>query len=317
MNKKSFLFLYETKWNSPNGDPLTNAPRMDDTMTKAQVSDFRIKRYVRDGFITMFSGKEDVYYEYDEIELRKYMKKVNDEETSGSALRFKKYCEDNNINETNMCPKDILKKFVDVRLFGGILTRKGNPISIEGSTQFKNMSTSLNEVTQIYIGNTTVFPSKNENNQGSCGNTTLIEYAIFAVEGWFNEINGAKNLTTQEDIDKMMSTLWYETKNKNTRSKSGQAPIVLFEIEYKPYEYKYNKDINVYKTIKDLESKITITCDPDVEKPKSRDEFELNLNDFICSCQKDNVETVFFYTEDEELLERLTKQDKFKYKELF
>ena len=45
--KSELLFLYETSYNIPNGDPFTGEQRYDEETKKILVSDVRIKRFVR------------------------------------------------------------------------------------------------------------------------------------------------------------------------------------------------------------------------------------------------------------------------------
>ena len=47
MKKSEILFLYETSYNIPNGDPFTGEQRYDEETKKILVSDVRIKRFVR------------------------------------------------------------------------------------------------------------------------------------------------------------------------------------------------------------------------------------------------------------------------------
>lgn len=47
MKKSEILFLYETSYNVPNGDPFTGEQRYDDETKKILVSDVRIKRFIR------------------------------------------------------------------------------------------------------------------------------------------------------------------------------------------------------------------------------------------------------------------------------
>ena len=47
MKKSEILFLYETSYNIPNGDPFTGEQRYDEETKKILVSDVRIKRFIR------------------------------------------------------------------------------------------------------------------------------------------------------------------------------------------------------------------------------------------------------------------------------
>ena len=47
VNKSEILFLYETSYNIPNGDPFTGEQRYDEETKRILVSDVRIKRFIR------------------------------------------------------------------------------------------------------------------------------------------------------------------------------------------------------------------------------------------------------------------------------
>ena len=47
-HKSEILFLYDSTYSIPNGDPFTGEQRYDEETKKILVSDVRIKRYVRD-----------------------------------------------------------------------------------------------------------------------------------------------------------------------------------------------------------------------------------------------------------------------------
>ena len=46
--KSEIIFLYESKYSMPNGDPFTGEQRYDEETKKVLVSDVRIKRFIRD-----------------------------------------------------------------------------------------------------------------------------------------------------------------------------------------------------------------------------------------------------------------------------
>jgi len=58
VKKSEILFLYESTYSIPNGDPFTGEQRYDDETKKVLVSDVRIKRFIRDYFVDL---KQDVY----------------------------------------------------------------------------------------------------------------------------------------------------------------------------------------------------------------------------------------------------------------
>lgn len=321
MEKRSFIVLYDTKWNTPNGDPFTGEQRYDNANEKLMISDLRIKRFIRDFLIA--NSNVPVFYKYDSIEA----KKVIDSSITGSAFSFRKQLvEDGILSDINKYDikqlknidiNEYIKKFIDARLFGAILTEKGNNFSIEGAVQFKNLSYSLNKIKPEVFQNTTIFPSKIKNEQGSIGTTTIIPYSIIAIEGWLNEQTAEINKLTEFDIDMMLSALWLGIRDKNTKSKSGQTPLLSLEIIYQEKDYKFNPDIKVYKPIQNPLSLISIKSDMVETDIRCREDYSLQLESLILECAKDNVKIVNFYTEDDVLKKQLELCSKFKFKELY
>lgn len=167
--KSEILFLYESIYNIPNGDPFTGEQRYDEETKKILVSDVRIKRYIRD---YLFERKYPIYVvsNKESIDL--------DGEGSEAARRFKKLQQTfKDLTE----PEEILLQCIDVRLFGGIVTIKktkgkkkaesssdednATAFNLTGPVQFALLNPSLNEVELRIHQNTSVFSSSEEKNK--------------------------------------------------------------------------------------------------------------------------------------------------------
>ena len=314
--------VYDNQWNVPNGDPFTGTQRMDEITGKALVSDLRIKRFIRDKFIELL--EDDIFYKYDEISIKKFMTEYKKSKMSGAAAVFNKYSTEKNLNTDTknkskddfVSAKEVMLKFIDVKLFGGVLSEEGNSVSLTGAVQFKNLNESLNKVSLYTMQNTTIFPSSTDNSQGSIGTTLLVPYSIFAIEGWLDEETAKLNGLVDTDIEKMMSCLWLGIKDKNTKSKTQQSPILMLEINYKGYDYKYNENKKIYKTIKNLKSLISLDTDISDEDIRSRGDFKMNIDSLIESCNSEDIEYVNFYSEDKVIKESLLQNSKFKFKDI-
>lgn len=148
INKSEILFLYETSYNIPNGDPFTGEQRYDEETKKILVSDVRIKRFIR-------TYLEDV----------KNLKIYVSEKTGAGKTDSKnvlKWLAEHQPNGQDATDIDkILKQQIDVRLFGGISTLKDDETSkikvngkactnghvqFTGPVQFALLNPSLNEV---------------------------------------------------------------------------------------------------------------------------------------------------------------------------
>ncbi len=77
VDKSEILFLYESSYSVPNGDPFTSEQRYDEETKNILVSDVRIKRFIRDYFD---ERGEEVYV---------LNKRIEGEKGSGAALRMK------------------------------------------------------------------------------------------------------------------------------------------------------------------------------------------------------------------------------------
>lgn len=234
LKNKSVYLIYDVTNASPNGDPDTSEPRFNEETNRAIVSDLRIKRFGRDFLAEL--GKE-VYYFYD----RKLMESSDDRQT-GADARLMLFCKEKNIKLGEKyldTQKLLIDNFIDVRLFGGILTAnrksKFSNANIIGSLQINSASESINEVKLINRGITTVFPSDSNKNQGSMGRDSFIDYSIFCINGRFNANTARLNNVKEGDLELMLCSIWNGMDNgrmANSRSKFGHSPIAFIIIDH-------------------------------------------------------------------------------------
>lgn len=336
MKKRDFLFIYDNQYNMPNGDPFTGDQRYDAATEKVQVSDLRIKRFTRDRLIEI--DKDPVFVAFNNINAATLLKteKANSkgggksEKMSGAAFRFREHLmakglidpkdfkkEIKSIEDLEQSVEDVFKEFIDVRLFGGLLTVKNNNLTIDGAVQFKNLSSSLNKAVIQPFQNTTVFPSDViSNERGSIGTGSFVPYSVIAVEGWLNENSAKNNKLSELDILKMQNALWTGVRDKNTRSKTGQRPIVLFEIIYKPFASKIYPETVVYKKINNFSSLLSIETEMNEKDIRSSADYILKYDRFHDAVGDDSVETVKFFTEDKELQRELEKNPKLEFNDI-
>lgn len=322
LKKSEILFLYETSYNIPNGDPFTGEQRYDEETKKILVSDVRIKRFVRD----YLSDKDhvDIYIQskgnndisdkgIENIESDSEQKKG-----SGSARRIdeliKKYKEE--IEKAT--PKDekakksfskaafLMKKCIDVRLFGGISTKQNDAVNFTGPVQFALLNPSKNTVNLKEHQNTSVLESKQGNKQGAIATTTLVPYSLVQIHGWINPKVAEKTGMTNEDLKLMYEGLWYGTSgdgSSHSRSKVGQSSILLLEIQYTQDNQKiYGVDQLVKLKSKD---------DKKGEQLRSMNDYELDFSELIAIAATEKVEKIKFYTEMEVIKSKLMGISKF------
>ncbi len=299
IKKSEILFLYESSYNIPNGDPFTGEQRYDEETKKILVSDVRMKRYVRD---YLLDKDKDIYVVND--------KSFAEGKESGSASRIKslqnkfetelkiekeKIEAENKKNKTKLKFSPamfVMKKCVDVRLFGGIATGKGDAINLTGAVQFSLLNPSLNKSTLRMHQNTTVFSSSAEKGQGSIGTTTLVPYAVNQIHGWVNSKVAENTGMCNNDLKLMYEGLWYGTSGEgssHSRSKIGQNSLLLLEIVYAENNKK------VYSVDKLI--KLTPKEGKKDEEIRSMDDYDLDFTKLLEVAKSDKVSKIRYYSE--------------------
>lgn len=311
LKKSEILFLYETSYNIPNGDPFTGEQRYDEETKKILVSDVRMKRYVR----TYFEEKGLPIY---------VSEKTGAGKTDSKGVLTWIAQNRNDKKLTNI--GDLLKEQIDVRLFGGISTLddkvkikienkdvefSNGHVQFTGPVQFALLNPSINEVNLRMHQNTTHFTSKAENTQGSIGTTTLVPYSLVQIHGWVNPKVAEKTGMNQADLEQMFKGLWYGTGgdgSSHSRSKVGQNSVLLLVIEYA------ETNLKVYGVDRML--KIDSKDDKKGEQLRSMDDYQLDFSKLFEVANSDKVEKIKFYTEIESIKLELTGKPKFESIEL-
>jgi len=309
-HKSEILFLYDTTYNIPNGDPFTGEQRYDEETKKILISDVRIKRYVRD---FLDDKEEDIYVIGG--------KSFAEGDESGSAARIRSLHEKfkKEMEEAEKAAKEkkekfskalfVMKKCVDVRLFGGIATGKGDAVNLTGPVQFALLNPSLNQTNLRMHQNTSVFVSKSSNEQGAIATTTVVPYSVVQIHGWLNPKVAAETGMTEDDLKQLFKSLWYGTSgdgSSHSRTKSGQNSILLIEIVYTETNKKvYGVDQLIKLNNKDNKKD---------EQLRSLDDFEFDFSKLIELAKSDRISKIKYYTElgniKEKLVPKIEETDK-------
>jgi len=293
ITKRELVFLYESKFSIPNGDPFTGEQRYDETTKKILVSDVRIKRFIRD---YLEENGELIFVSESPLE------KSNEEKgESGASARYKAICRKFNIKENDH--KKILNKVIDLRLFGGIITAKKNNYSFTGPVQFALLNPSLNKINLRIHQNTSVFVSSTDKKQGAIGTTTIVPYSLNQIIGWVNPYSAEDTHLNEDDVEKMLDALWKSINLANTRSKSNQRSILLLSINYK------NTNDKIYEFDQAIDLK---TKGKEEEDIRNFEDYNLDFSKLFELVRSDKVEKVEFFTEIDEIKEKFISEDKFK-----
>lgn len=294
MKKSEILFLYETSYNIPNGDPFTGEQRYDEETKKILVSDVRIKRFVR-------TYLEDIEGEHIYVS-----EKTGAGKTDSKGVLTWIAQNWNSNQKTDIA--EIMKELIDVRLFGGISTLKDDEtkkikvnkkectnghVQFTGPVQFAALNPSLNCVNLRMHQNTSHFTSKEENAQGAIATTTLVPYSVVQIHGWINPTVAKSTDLKEDDLQKMFKALWYGTGGEGSsfsRSKVGQNSLLLLVIDYKQ---DFDKVYGIDRTIK-LEPNEEGMKD---EQIRSMDDYTLDFCKLKELAKNDKIEKIRFYTE--------------------
>ncbi len=309
VNKSEILFLYETSYNIPNGDPFTGEQRYDEETKKILVSDVRIKRFIR-------TYLEDVK----NLSIYVSEKTGAGKTDSKNVLKWLAEHQPNGQDTTDIGV--ILKQQIDVRLFGGISTLddkvkignkdyKNGHVQFTGPVQFALLNPSLNEVDLRMHQNTTHFTSNENNAQGSIGTTTLVPYSVMQIHGWVNPKVAETTGLSEEDLKLMFEGLWYGTSGEGSsfsRSKVGQNSVLLVEIVYA----ESNKKIYGADRLVSIKPK----NDKKGETIRSMDDYDFDFSKLIALQSDDRIAKVRYYTEIPEIEDKLEPKKNTKFEKM-
>jgi len=274
--RKEILFFYDIENANPNGDPLDeNKPRVDYESSINDVTDVRLKRTIRD-YLYEYKGFNG------ENEKDIFVREIKDKE--GKIQDGKTRAKD--FNESS---EDILKKCIDIRLFGGVIPLEGSSITYTGPVQFR-MGKSMHKVEVRQIKGTGAFASKAGNEQKTFRVEYILPYSFICFYGIINENAAKTTLLTDEDVDLLNEAIWNGTKNLISRSKFGQMPRLLIEVTYKDPGY----------FIGDLDKYIKLDTELSDEKIRSIEDFKLDISEFIKKIEenKEKIEKVEYIAYD-------------------
>lgn len=260
-NRSELLFLYDIENANPNGDPLNeNRPRFDTESSTILVSDVRLKRTIRDYWYEYkgFNGKgdnQDIF-----VRETKYEDKGKEYIKDGKR-RAKDFQEQANL---------ILKKCIDIRVFGGVIPLAKDSITYIGPVQFQ-MGKSINKTTIIEEQGTGAFASGDGKGQATFRTEYKIPYAVIGFNGVINEKSAQYSKMNEEDKTLLIEGMWEGTKNLISRSKFGQAPLFLLAIDYTEPFY-----------IGNLRQRLKLDCGEKNEMQiRSTNDFKLDVTELV------------------------------------
>jgi len=292
MKNSEILILTEAKNTNPNGDPSNeNRPRFTDD-GRVEITDLRLKRYIRDYIDKYVDGKEVSIKSIDEenldnnisSHLKYYVKKIIEENKDWKTIYDSKEKEKLIRNNKTKLEEFYLEKFIDIPLFGIVTGSEGSSNAdiaflkpnYYGTVQFQyGYSLNKPQLKDVDISPVT----------GTLGKDYRIDYGIFAFHGVVNRKTGegyGLNNSIIEEMDKWIVE-GIPTISAESRSKIGQDVLLYLRIEY--------KDGNIPRDLRDF-----IEIDKK-EELKSTKDYKINataLQEYYTKKQSKIEKTVLY-----------------------
>jgi CRISPR-associated protein Csh2 len=256
---------------NPNGDMLNdNKPRHDEVTGQLEVSDVRIKRFVRDEWQSMGHN----------VLVR--TKKDKDGKVMSCTSLIKEVMEKAKVKEAEL-PLHLLKEYIDVRLFGAVITKP--KYDITGPLQVM-WSKSVNQAEIKFMQGNSAYAGGEGKNQSTIWSKYISPYALFKTYAVYND-NTAKRQgieVSEKDLDEFSKALINGLINYRSTSKN-QMPRLLAEVVYK--EHRIDGELNY----------IDINFDSDVEELRDISQATIDLRK-LCTYyknKKESIETIRIY----------------------
>lgn len=214
---REFVFFSDAIMSNPNGDMINdNRPRQDERTGCLEMSDVRIKRYIRDEWLSRG----------DKVFVKPVLGKEGYLDCKGVA---KKVIEEEKITKNELEAK-LKAEYKDVKLFGAVVTDP--KFNILGPLQIM-WSRSVHEAEVEFTQGTSVFSSGESRQQGTIWSKYYTPYALFKTYMVYNDLVAHKqNITvTESDIDEFKEVLIAGVRNYKSTSKN-QTPRLLVEVVY-------------------------------------------------------------------------------------
>ena len=295
------LFLYDAKLTNPNGDPDDeNRPRMDPFTRRALVSDVRLKRYLRDywisrGYDVWVRTREDgsrVDATQREQDLRKVFEQETGQQRGGRGTRA-----DEEYRQW------FLNRLIDIRLFGATLPikageeKRGLSEQYTGPVQF-SWGYSLhpvevnpsNSITSMFAGR-----GGEKGEYGTIGKDWRVLYALIAFWGHVAAQRAKATQMTAEDLKALEDGLLHALSSEaTTRSKLGQTPRLYLRVDWKDRAPSFGDPRDGLRLLPAQE-------ELPVERWRSIEEFVLDLQPLVSRMMRyrDDIAAIRYWRHDE------------------
>lgn len=187
--------LIEYRSGNPNGDPDTdNAPRQDPETGLGFMTSMAIKRKLRDFVGELYADKDN-----HQILYRQGTSLNKEIDGAAESVGIKKKGDSKGKADKKLeAQKEILRKFWDVRAFGGVLSTGFDIGCITGPIQFEE-AWSLHPIEPTNVTITRCVGTK-EGEEKTMGNKWIIPYGLYEIRGHICPVAARKSNLTIEDV---------------------------------------------------------------------------------------------------------------------
>lgn len=257
--RSEFLFCYDARMCNPNGDPDENRPRIDPVTGRNLVTEFRLKRTLRDYLQKQMGQRIFLRQEIaDKMGNIRTIEDLAEEHITGKK------------KDRETIRNSLLKDYIDLRLFGLLFAVPDFHFKQTGPVQFA-IGQSLHRVEEIPLRMTRIVPTREEAKAGAFGEKSILRYSFIAFHGFLNDHVAETVNLSEEDVANMMTAMWFGTTDLSTTSKYGQQSRLLLRVKYK----------NQFAYIGDLDRTIRLESSVDEEKLEDISKIILNINDLL------------------------------------
>lgn len=268
---REFLMFWDVTLANPNGDMLDeNKPRRDEQTGRLEVSDVRIKRFIRD--------------ELDAKGHKILVRTITDDKGKVMSCTniIKGIMSAHNLKDVSL-PAYLTKEYTDVKLFGATITKP--KYDIVGPLQVM-WSRSINKPEIKFVQGSAAYASGEGMGQTSIWSKYMIEYALFRTYAVFNsEAARMQNIeVTEEDISLFIRGFIDGLKNYRSTSKN-QMPRVIVEVVYE--NHRIDGELDYVAASYD--------CEDEELRDISQVSFDFSKLHAYYEANKENIEKIKIY----------------------
>lgn len=269
-----FSVLFEVEKANPNGDPLNgNMPRQD-LESRGEVSDVAIRRKIRN----VLQGKgNEIFVQSDELAEDGFTSLTERfQETLGHKKAVK------SLEEASAAFQVLTEKYIDVRLFGQIITfNKSNaalrgPVTVTIAESIGPVTITRNQIVKSVNGE---HKKDGEKASDRMGEKHRVEYGLYRVNGRVNVLWGEKSNLTVEDVEQLKQALISLFENDESAARPAgsmnvhkvfwwehgtKQPQNSAKKSYNTLKVELVEDISIAKSINDFVIEVNL---PDGFKP--------------------------------------------------